>query len=297
MGRAQIMVVEDEAIVAMDIQSRLEDLGYSVIASIRSGEEAVRTAGEMRPDLILMDINLQGDMDGISAAACIQERNPTPVVYMTALGDKETLHRAITTEPMGYIIKPIDEQKLRAAVEVALNQHRMVVEREAAQREQAKEAVMERTVDLAQRHRELSALNTAFQLAWNCTDYAECLLESNGEGDLAKAMALLEESLVSSALGMRPFMERVAAITEQAEAQTVCAPAYPDGLTQREVEVLQLICSGKTDREIAEALCISFRTVGNHVRSILNKTAAANRTEAATYAARHGLSSDGGDVD
>ena len=58
-----------------------------------------------------------------------------------------------------------------------------------------------------------------------------------------------------------------------------------------------MICGGKTDREIAEELCISFRTVGNHVRSILNKTAAANRTEAATYAARHGLSSDGGDVD
>ncbi len=297
MGRAQILVVEDEAVVAMDLQSRLEDLGYSVIALIRSGEEAVQTACEMHPDLILMDINLHGDMDGITAAACIQERNPTPVVYMTAHGDMETLQRAIMTEPLGYIIKPIDEQKLRAAIEVALNKQHMVVAREAAQREHAKEAEMERTVDLAQRHRELSALNAAFQLAWTCSDYAECLLESNGNGDLAKAMSLLEESLVSSALGMRPLMERVAAITEQAEALTDRAPAYPDGLTQREVEVLQLICGGKTDREIAKELFISFRTVGNHVRSILKKTTAANRTEAATYAVRNGLSSDPSDVD
>ena len=163
MDRAQILVVEDEAVVAMDIQSKLEDLGYSVIAVIRSGEEAVQTACEMRPDLILMDINLQGDMDGISAAACIQECNPTPVVYMTAHGDKETLHRAKMTEPLGYIIKPFDENDLRAAIEVALNKHHMVAAREPAQREYAKEAVTERTVELAQRHRELSALKTAFQ--------------------------------------------------------------------------------------------------------------------------------------
>ena len=163
MDRAQILVVEDEAVVALDIQSKLEDLGYSVIALIRSGEEAVQCACEMRPDLILMDINLQGDMDGISAAACIQERHPTPVVYLTANGDKDTLHRATMTEPLGFIIKPIGEQVLRAAIEVALNKHHIVVTREAAQREHAKEAVHERTVELAQRHRELAALNAAFQ--------------------------------------------------------------------------------------------------------------------------------------
>ena len=163
MDRAQVLIVEDDAVVAMDIQLRLEDLGYSVIAIIRSGEEAVQAACEMRPDLILMDISLQGGMDGISAAACIQECNPTPVVYMTAHGDKDTLHRAKMTEPLGYIIKPFNEQDLRAAIEVALNKHHMVATREAAQREHAKEAVRERTVELAERHRELASLNTAFQ--------------------------------------------------------------------------------------------------------------------------------------
>ena len=163
MERAQIMVVEDEAIVALDIQRKLEDIGYSVIAVIRSGEEAVRTACELRPDLILMDISLQGDLDGISAAAAIQDRGSIPVIFLTALADKDTLERAKITEPMGYLIKPFEEQDLRAAVEVVLHKHHMDVTRGDALREHAKEAVKERTAELAQRHRELAALNTVFQ--------------------------------------------------------------------------------------------------------------------------------------
>ena len=88
---------------------------------------------------------------------------------------------------------------------------------------------------------------------------------------------------------MQPLNERATARLESVEAQAGGATTYPDGLTQREVEVLGLICGGKTDREIGEELFISVRTVGNHVRSILNKTGTANRTEAATYAGRHGL--------
>jgi DNA-binding CsgD family transcriptional regulator len=145
------------------------------------------------------------------------------------------------------------------------------------------------------------------ELAWTCYDYAEALLDPVGAAlrgrpghphrgaptdpaDRARAMSLLEESLaISSELGMRPLMERVLRLQGRAKSQPARAPAYPDGLTQREVEVLRLIAQGKTDREIAEELVISFRTVGNHVSSILNKTNAVNRTEAATYAARHGL--------
>ncbi|MCH8988136.1 MAG: AAA family ATPase [Chloroflexi bacterium] len=128
------------------------------------------------------------------------------------------------------------------------------------------------------------------ELAWSCSDYAECLLERKNEGDQARAMTLLAESqAISSDIGMRPLMERVAAILERAEARPAPAPAFPDGLTRREVEVLQLICGGKTDREIGEELFISVKTVGNHVSNILNKTGAVNRTEAASYATRNGL--------
>ncbi|MCH7621972.1 MAG: hypothetical protein IH870_08750, partial [Chloroflexi bacterium] len=128
------------------------------------------------------------------------------------------------------------------------------------------------------------------ELAWTCHDYADTLLKRGIPGDREKAVSLLDESLaISSELGMRPLMERVADLQERAASQPAKPPAYPDGLTQREVEVLQLIAAGRTDREIADELFISVRTVGYHVGNILNKTAVANRTEAAAYATRRGL--------
>ena len=128
------------------------------------------------------------------------------------------------------------------------------------------------------------------ELAWTCCDYADALHQRNRSEDRAKAVVLLGESLaISTELGMPPLMERVTERLERTQAQPPPAPSYPAGLSQREVEVLRLVASGKTDREIAQELIISFRTVGNHVRNILNKTNTTNRTEAATYAAHQGL--------
>jgi DNA-binding CsgD family transcriptional regulator len=128
------------------------------------------------------------------------------------------------------------------------------------------------------------------ELAWTCHDYAEALLHRKGPGDRDKAITLLEEaSSISRELGMRPLMERAAALQEQLHAQPVVTPAYPDGLTGREVEVLRLIALGKSNAEIAQELFISPNTVAHHVTNILNKTNTANRTEAATYAGQHGL--------
>ena len=128
------------------------------------------------------------------------------------------------------------------------------------------------------------------EVASICFDYADTLIKRNAGDDRAKALALLEESLaISTELGMRPLIDQVTALQESASAQPVRASAYPDGLTQREIEVLGLVTAGKMDREIAAELFISVNTVGNHVRSILNKTNAANRTEAAAYAVRRGL--------
>ena len=103
-------------------------------------------------------------------------------------------------------------------------------------------------------------------------------------------MSLLDESLaISTELGMRPLMERVVALKQRVEAQPAAIPAYPDGLTQREVEVLRLVAAGKSNPEIGEMLFISPRTVTTHVSNILNKVNAANRAEASTYAAHQGL--------
>ncbi len=123
MSDARIMVVEDEAIVAEEIRSRLTYLKYGVPAVAASGEEAVKMAEETFPDLVLMDIRLKGDMDGVNAAEEIRSRFNIPVVYLTAYADDETLQRAKLTEPYGYILKPFKEKDLRTNIEIALHKH------------------------------------------------------------------------------------------------------------------------------------------------------------------------------
>ncbi len=116
------------------------------------------------------------------------------------------------------------------------------------------------------------------------------MLQRNNPADRGKAMSLLDEALaISTELGMRPLTDRVGALQERAKSQPTKAPPYPVGLTQREVEVLRLIATGKTNQEIADELIISVKTVGYHVGNILNKTTSTNRTEAATYASQNGL--------
>ncbi|MFW6122015.1 MAG: PAS domain S-box protein [Petrotogales bacterium] len=121
----QILVVEDELVVAKDIQNRLESLGYSVPAMVSSGEEAVRKAAEIRPDLVLMDIKLEGDMDGVEAAEKIWQSLNIPVIYLTAYGDDQTLQRAKLTEPFGYILKPFETRELHSNIAMTLHKHRI----------------------------------------------------------------------------------------------------------------------------------------------------------------------------
>lgn len=125
MASAQILVVEDENIIAKDIQSSLKSLGYAVPAVASSGKEAIKKAAEIRPDLALMDIVLKGDMDGIEAAEHMRDRYHIPVVYLTAYGDDQTLERAKATEPFGYILKPFDERELHGTIKMALYKSQM----------------------------------------------------------------------------------------------------------------------------------------------------------------------------
>src|SRR5262245_2159339 len=124
MTTARILIAEDERVVARDIQNRLGRLGYEVVGAARFGEDAVRLADELRPDLILMDIRLAGALDGVDAAQQIRTHLQLPVVYLTAYADDDTLQRACVTEPFGYVLKPFDERELQTAVEMALYKHR-----------------------------------------------------------------------------------------------------------------------------------------------------------------------------
>jgi DNA-binding NarL/FixJ family response regulator len=127
-------------------------------------------------------------------------------------------------------------------------------------------------------------------LAHTQFQYAKMLLARARPGDREQATSLLDQALsISRQLGMDTLQERATALMEQTRSQANSTRTYPGGLTPREVEVLRLIASGKSNRDIAEALFISLNTVANHVRNILAKIGAVNRTEAAAYAIRHGL--------
>ncbi|MBT3461424.1 MAG: EAL domain-containing protein [Gammaproteobacteria bacterium] len=129
---SRVFIVEDEVLVARDIKSRLEKLGYQVIGTAARGDDAVTRVLSERPDLILMDINLKGDMDGIEAADRIRAEADLPIIFCTAYSNDETLARAKVTVPYGYVLKPFDNRELEITIEIALHKHQMEVALKAA---------------------------------------------------------------------------------------------------------------------------------------------------------------------
>jgi len=122
--RLRILVVEDEVIVARDIQLQLSDLGYLPVGHCTDGEDAVARAAELRPDLILMDIQLAGPMNGIEAARRIRAKSALPVVFLTAFASEDTIGQAKQAEPFGYLLKPFSERELSTVIEIAVHKHR-----------------------------------------------------------------------------------------------------------------------------------------------------------------------------
>lgn len=120
MEKKKIFVVEDESIVSLEIQSRLKSLGYAISGAAASGDEAIRKVIDLKPDLILMDIRIKGDIDGIETAAEIKKIYDIPIIFLTAYADPVTIQRAKITDPFGYIIKPFEERELHISIEIAL---------------------------------------------------------------------------------------------------------------------------------------------------------------------------------
>lgn len=124
MASEKILIVEDERIIALRLEQTLTTMGYAVVGIAARGEEALRLAGTLQPDLILMDIVIQGEMDGIEVARQIQTTSKVPVIFVTAYGDEETLTRVKGIEPFGYILKPFRTRELQMAIEIAIFRHR-----------------------------------------------------------------------------------------------------------------------------------------------------------------------------
>ena len=166
MEKCRILIVEDEIIVSLHIRSVLLHFNYQVVEIVSSGEEAIEKADKYRPDLVLMDIHLSGRVDGIMAAAAIREKYGIPTIYLTSYNDEETINKAKITEPLGYLVKPIDNNELRNSIELALYKHK--AEKKLKESEERYKALFDRSLDLIYLHdfngKFLDANNTALNL-------------------------------------------------------------------------------------------------------------------------------------
>jgi PAS domain S-box-containing protein len=201
MTPARIMIVEDERITAEDLQDILQHLGYSVTAVVSTGADAIREAELTSPDLVMMDIRIKGDMDGVEAARVIRQRFDIPAVYLTAHADVETLSRAKLAEPLGYIIKPFQESELQASIEMAL--HKQSVDRQSKQSQErlsaALSAVGEGVISVDATG-SVTLLNSAAE-AWTGWEQADALGKSIDEVfQLRPPKAVLGRALSEGAL-------------------------------------------------------------------------------------------------
>lgn len=162
MSKATLLIVEDEAIVAADLASKLGRLGYQISGTTGLGEEAITMARDWRPDLVLMDIRLSGALDGIETAQMLRQKFDLPVIFLTAHSDRATLERAKLTEPFGYLLKPFDQFSLETHIEMALYKHR--AERKLREAHDELEARVEaRTRELKEAETMLRGINETLE--------------------------------------------------------------------------------------------------------------------------------------
>lgn len=277
MTATRLLIAEDKIVVANNLQDRLQAMGYSVVDIVSSGKEAIQLTKELRPDIVLMDIKLQGEVDGIQAAQEIRASCDVPIIYLTGHADEATLQRARLTEPYGYLLKPFDVLELHTTIEMALYRHaaeRRVRESEEQYRDELERRVEERTADLARtnlllkeevgqrqqveetlrrRNRELALLNRIISATANGQDVSTILQtvcrELARALDLAHAAAALtDEKMVqatvvaefSTGSGQLPFLGRTIAVED--------SPALIQALQQETPLVVDL---AKNDPQLA----------------------------------------------
>ncbi len=233
MAKAHVLIVEDDNITVMELRERLQGFGYGVSGAAAYGEEAIEKAEETRPDVVLMDIRLKGDMDGIEAAEQIRARFDIPVVYLTAYTDEDTLQRAKVTEPYGYILKPFQERELYITIEVALYKHR------------AEQALRRAEAEARRRLREQTALQKAGAVITSTLDLTTVLshiAEQMGQAvDATSAYISSYEPTTMMARVLAEYIGPRACVQEQtSDLGAACVADAED-------EWFEMMCAGQPD--------------------------------------------------
>ncbi len=212
MANELILVVEDESIVARDIQYTLRRLGYRVPRTTGTGEEAIKLARELKPDLVMMDVQLRGVLSGVEAAAFIHNENSTPIIFLTAFADEATLERAKSAGPLGYLIKPFEERELGIAVEMAL--HRAMIEKQWRRAAQRFRRVIDQAADTIIVH-----------------DLEGRMVDVNARA--CESLGYTREELLCLSLGDIEQNSIPGRLAERWESMSPVAPIHVDGIHQR----------------------------------------------------------------
>jgi len=281
-----IMVVEDEAVIAMRLQQILTSMGYNVTGISYSGEEALEKAKNLKPDLILMDIMIPGELDGIALAEIVKSELDIPVIFLTSYSEKTIIERAKQAEPYGYIVKPYQDRDLKAAIEVALykkERERQLRESEIQLKrsyDEVKHLVKKNTKELNIKTKDLEELNIALKVLLDKREKDKSMIE---EKIMCNVKALVKPYLaklkkVSFAQSQKTMINILESnLNELISSFSHRLSSKYLNLSPSEIQVANLVKLGKTNKEIAEILHVTSRTISFHRENIRKKLGLTNK--------------------
>ncbi|MCG6909566.1 MAG: response regulator [Deltaproteobacteria bacterium] len=275
----RIIIADDEVIISTQLEEFLSTKGFDIIGIATSGVQAVEMAMELKPDLMLMDIVMPGELDGISAAEKINAALKIPVIFLTAYADEEMIQRAKPIGPFGYVLKPIQERQILAAIEIAL--HKGDMERKLQEaHDMLEQRVEERTRELRLKTENLEEMNTALKVLLKRREEDKNELEEKVIYNIKEMVQPFLEKLAGTRLDERQktFLEILSSNLNDIVspfAKTLSTRYL--NLTPSEIQIANLVKHGKTTKEIAGLLNLSTRTVESHRDSIRKKLGIKNQ--------------------
>lgn len=264
MNKARVIIVEDEWIIADDLEKRLVGMGYRVDAKAASGLKALDLIDHHKPDLVLMDIRLRGGMDGIEAAHIVRKQYQIPIVFLTAFSSTQLIERAKLAEPMGYLLKPVRSRELNTAIEIALHKSQ-VASRTSRSREKLEDRIDETTKDLEK-------VNSALKAMMDNREIEKRAIEQNIFLNIKKHVFPYLDELEVRLTNINANLVKVIRTNLEQSVLTgsnTLFARYLD-LTPTEIKVADFIRVGKSTKEIASLMNIAPSTVSSY-RNLIRK--------------------------